>query len=117
MKEVSVCELIQGIVNNFIRNNTRITAKQNDECVCFVYKKQRPELCEEQLVKVIKLVGLNGTVELCDENADIDLIPVESDGGNFYIKNEYGTKCFLTKHSKIMVDKINEIIEILNKRG
>ena len=33
--------------------------------------------------------------------------------GNAYIKNEHGTKCYLTKHSKIIANKVNEIIDRL----
>lgn len=36
---------------------------------------------------------------------------------NFYIKNEFGTQCFLTKHSKILADKINEILDYLESKG
>lgn len=34
--------------------------------------------------------------------------------GNAFIRNEYGTKCFLTKHSKIIAEKVNELIEKAN---
>ena len=34
--------------------------------------------------------------------------------GNAYIRNEYGTKCYLTKRSKIIANKINEIIDKIN---
>lgn len=37
--------------------------------------------------------------------------------GNHYIKNEFGTQCFLTKHSKIIADKINEILDYLESKG
>ena len=36
---------------------------------------------------------------------------------NFYIKNEFGTKCYLTKHSKIIADKINKILDYLESEG
>lgn len=34
--------------------------------------------------------------------------------GNAFIRNEHGTKCFLTKHSKIIAEKVNELIEKAN---
>ena len=35
---------------------------------------------------------------------------------NSLIRNEYGTKCSLTKHSKIIADKLNEVIDYINRR-
>lgn len=40
-------------------------------------------------------------------------IEQDTPNSNFYIRNEYGTKCALTKHSKIIADKINEILDYL----
>ena len=36
---------------------------------------------------------------------------------NYFIRNEYGTKCYLTKHSKIIASKFNELIEKLLAKG
>ena len=51
--------------------------------------------------------------------SDLDLIELEivhNGSANAYaLLNEYGTKCALTKHSKVMCDKINEIIDKLNE--
>lgn len=34
---------------------------------------------------------------------------------NAYIINEHGTKCYMTKHSKIIALKVNDLIEKINK--
>lgn len=60
---------------------------------------------------------LNDEVEILDEEdefIDIEELKIghpEDNPSNKYIINEYGTKCFLTKHSRIMAEKINEVIK------
>ena len=46
-----------------------------------------------------------------DEWEDIEEINIENDGYNDFIKNEHGTKCGLTKHSKIIAEKVNQLIK------
>ena len=59
---------------------------------------------------------INDKVEILEEDKPIiEKIDIENDSPtHFYIKNEYGTKCSLTKHSKIIVEKLNEVIEYTN---
>ena len=66
--------------------------------------------------------NLNDEVEIIEEDKNIKKLQLgspEDNPSNMYIINEYGTKCFLTKHSKIMALKINELIDEVNrlKRG
>lgn len=64
------------------------------------------------------LTHLYDEVEIIEEDKDIEELKigqVENNPSNKYIVNEFGTKCFLTKHSKIMADKINELIKIVNE--
>ena len=59
---------------------------------------------------------LNDEVEIIEEKIEkLDIKVHDEKTGNCYIENEYGTKCYLTKHSKILADKINEIIDHINK--
>lgn len=62
---------------------------------------------------------LNDEVEILDEKEIPEKLKIEQDtsSGNYYIKNKYGTKCYLTKHSKIFADKINEILDYLESKG
>lgn len=48
-----------------------------------------------------------------DENDwnDIDEINIEDDGSKYFIRDEYGYKCYLTKHSRMIANKVNELIE------
>ena len=61
---------------------------------------------------------LNEKVEILEEDKPIiEKIKIEQDSPtHFYIRNEYGTKCGLTKHSKMIADKLNEVIEFLNRK-
>ena len=60
---------------------------------------------------------LNDEVEIIEEPNKIEKIEIEKDENtqNYFIRNEYGTKCYLTKHSKIIASKINELIDEVNK--
>ena len=59
---------------------------------------------------------LNDEVEVIDDKKIEKLEIVHNGSANAYaLLNEYGTKCALTKHSKVMCDKINEIIDKLNE--
>lgn len=56
-------------------------------------------------------------VEIIEEDKKIEKLEIEKDENtqNYFIRNEYGTKCYLTKHSKIITSKINELIDEVNK--
>ncbi len=56
-------------------------------------------------------------ITINEEDKKIEKLEIVHNGSaNAYaLLNEYGTKCGLTKHSKVMCDKINEIIDKLNK--
>lgn len=64
------------------------------------------------------LLCLNDEVEILEEDKPIiEKLNIESDSPtHFYIRNEYGTKCGLTKHSKMIADKLNEIIDYINRK-
>ena len=61
--------------------------------------------------------NLKEDVEIIEEDKKIEKLEIVHNGSaNAYaLLNEYGTKCALTKHSKVMCDKINEIIDKLNE--
>lgn len=64
--------------------------------------------------------SLNDEVEILEEPKEIpEKLKIEQDtpSSNYYIKNEYGTKCALTKHSKIIADKVNELLDYLESKG
>ena len=52
-----------------------------------------------------------------EKNNKIEKLEIEQDtpSSNFYIRNENGTKCGLTKHSKMIADKLNELVDVINE--
>lgn len=59
---------------------------------------------------------LNDYVEIIEEDKEIEKIEIVNNGNmNAYaIYSADGAKCALTKHSKVMCDKINELIDKVN---
>jgi len=58
----------------------------------------------------------NGT----QENKIPEKLKIEQNGqtyNNFYIVNQNGTKCYLTKHSKMIVETLNQVIDYLKSKG
>lgn len=59
---------------------------------------------------------INDKVEILEEDKDIEEIKIENDNPtHFYIRDEKGTKCGMTKHSKMIAEKVNEVIREVNK--
>lgn len=55
-----------------------------------------------------------------EENKIPEKLKIEQDGqtyNNFYIVNQNGTKCYLTKHSKMIVETLNQVIDYLKSKG
>lgn len=54
-------------------------------------------------------------VEILKSTEEIEELDIQQDSDyNYYIKNKDGTKCYMTTHSKIMSDKINELVKEVN---
>lgn len=66
---------------------------------------------------------LNDEIEILDNLEEEKKIPeklkIEQDTpiSNYYIRNENGTKCGLTKHSKMIAEKLNQLIDYLKSKG
>ena len=60
---------------------------------------------------------LNEGIEILEEENKIEKIEIVNNGNKnaYAIYSADGTKCALTKHSKTMCDKINELIDEINK--
>lgn len=57
---------------------------------------------------------------ITQENKIPEKLKIEQDGqtyNNFYIVNQNGTKCYLTKHSKMIVETLNQVIDYLKSKG
>ncbi len=59
---------------------------------------------------------LNDEIEIIeDAPKGIELLDIKFDGYNtYYLLNEYGTKCTLSKHDKIIAEQQNEIAKAVN---
>lgn len=63
---------------------------------------------------------LNDEVEIIEEEKKIpEKLKIEQDTptSNYYIRNENGTKCALTKHSKMIAETLNQVIDYLKSKG
>lgn len=90
-----------------------------DELEQFYVNDDRQALLEHIFDYLNDFDALMTEVEVI-EDKKIEKLNIETQNketGNCYITNEYGTKCYLTKHSKIIANKINEIIDYLNKEN
>lgn len=61
---------------------------------------------------------LNIKVEILEENKPIiEKIEIEEDiVCNKFVKNEYGAKCYIKTHDKIVIEKLNQVIDYINKK-
>lgn len=61
---------------------------------------------------------LNEKIEILEEDKPIiEKIEIEEDFVcNKYIENEHGARCHIKSHDKIIIDKLNEVIEFLNDK-
>ena len=123
-KFITVYELL-GLIKDG-KAPEKIKYKDNDyiftgyDYHCILTNMQK-EFVEYRLIKnyIQDLQSLlNDKVEILKEDKPIiEKLNIESDSPtHFYIRNEYGTKCGLTKHSKMIADKLNEIIDYINRK-
>jgi len=64
--------------------------------------------------------SLNWEIEILKEEKKIpEKLKIEQDtpNSNYYIRNENGTKCALTKHSKMIAETLNQVIDYLKSKG
>ena len=54
---------------------------------------------------------INDNVYILSEENENNWNDIENDMGKYFIRNEYGQKCYLTKHSIMIANKINKLIE------
>lgn len=73
------------------------------------------ELSLKDIIENIKYATYE-IIEEIEKPKEIELLNIECDDKhqNYYIVNECGTKCFLTKHSKMIAEQQNEIAKAVN---
>lgn len=68
-KEITIIELLNRIEDKTLKNGTKIIARKNLSYLWFVYEEDNTDYIESQLLKVINLVGIKGSVILEDEKS------------------------------------------------
>ncbi len=63
--------------------------------------------------------SLNDEIEILKEEKKIpEKLKIEQDtSNNYYVKNENGAKCYLTTHSKMIAETLNQVIDYLKSKG
>lgn len=61
---------------------------------------------------------LNEEVEILEEDKSIiEKIEIEEDiVCNKFVRNEYGAKCYIETHDKIVIEKLNQVIDYINEK-
>ena len=76
--------------------------------------------CEENIFDKLdnKIIFLNDKVEILKEDKPIiEKIEIEEDiVCNKFVKNEYGAKCYIKTHDKIVIEKLNQVIDYINRK-
>ena len=104
---MKVIDLLNKIANGEVEENKEYLFYGSDYCTIREFFNRY----------IVDKENLNLKVETLGEDKKIEKLEIVHNGSaNAYaLLNEYGTKCALTKHSKVMCDKINEIIDKLNE--
>ena len=73
---------------------------------------------ENQELKIKLKMQLKYKAEILEEDKPIiEKIEIEEDiVCNKFVRNEYGAKCYIKTHDKIVIEKLNEVIEFLNDK-
>ena len=107
MSKMTVIQLLNKIANGEIEENKEYLFYGSDYCTIREFFNRY----------IVDKENLNLKVETLGEDKKIEKLELVHIGSAYAyaLLNEYGTKCALTKHSKVMCDKINEIIDKLNE--
>lgn len=110
-------KLLQMFKNNQIKENTKIAMLFDGEKTSTILEYKFGQLVwEPGEFLVCQLWDDDFEFEIQEETTSrINKIEIKGDSPNhFYLTNEFGTKCSLTKHSKMIAEKTNELIDKVN---
>jgi len=93
--------------------------------------KVQVELTEKEYLECLNKINKNikiirdyipkpSFLKLEEEKKIPEKLKIEQDGqtyNNFYITNQNGTKCALTKHSKMIAETLNQVIDYIKSKG
>ena len=112
--EITIYELLGLIKDN---PNKNIYVKYFSR---FIEKEDIMWACLENLFDKLdnKIIFLNDKVEILEEDKSIiEKIEIEEDiVCNKFVKNEYGAKCYIKTHDKIVIEKLNQVIDYINRK-
>ena len=113
-KEITIYELL-GLINNNPNEDIYIKFFDMD-----TGKEDVMWACLENIFDRLdnKHIFLNDKVEIIEEPKELREIYIYQDlnTGNHFVLNEHNTKCYMTKHSKIIAEKVNEIIRYIKDK-
>ena len=122
-KTITIYELLglikDGKAPKIVKWEDYIFSFYNDDYLCknedFVKNRETNYL----LCYLFSLPGsaLNKKVEILEEDKHIiEKIKIEEDiVCNKFIRNEYGSSCYIKTHDRIIIEKLNEVIDYINK--
>lgn len=122
--KISVYELLglikDGKAPKIVKWEDYIFSFYNDDYLCknedFIKNRETNYL----LCYLFSLPGsaLNIKVEILEEDKPIiEKIEIHEDiVCNKYIENEHGARCYIKTHDKIIIDRLNEIIDYINRK-
>lgn len=104
MKTIKIIDLLIKIANGELPNGTEIRAEKGLSYCWFKFYRHQELFNNEQIKKMIDLVGLNGKVEIIEEDKKIEKLP----------KHITDNAC-ASKDFREVANKINELIDAVNE--
>ena len=120
---ISVYELLglikDGKVPKKIKyNNRTYEFKEIEEGTGYVYESGIVKIWLSNQIEFDISRCLNDKVEILEEDKlIIEKIKIEEDiVCNKFIRNEYGSSCYIKTHDRIIIEKLNEVIDYINRK-
>ena len=122
-KEITIYELLglikDGTVPKKIKyNNRTYEFKEIEEGTGYVYESGIVKIWLSNQIEFDISRCLNDKVEILEEDKlIIEKIKIEEDiVCNKFIRNEYGSSCYIKTHDRIIIEKLNEVIDYINRK-
>ena len=99
-------------------NNRTYEFKEIEEGTGYVYESGIVKIWLSNEIEFDISRCLNEKVEILEEDKPIiEKIEIEEDiVCNKFVKNEYGAKCYIKTHDKIVIEKLNQVIDYINRK-
>ena len=99
-------------------NNRTYEFKEIEEGTGYVYESEIVKIWLSNEIELDISRCLNEKVEILEEDKPIiEKIEIEEDiACNKFIRNEYGSSCYIKTHDRIIIEKLNEVIDYINRK-